>query len=85
MLNGARVSLRAVERDDLRRLHELQRNVDLVVFGDGSWDPISLAAFEQQFDKALAAEQLYHDGRYVDSVFMGLLRREWQARQGERA
>jgi RimJ/RimL family protein N-acetyltransferase len=177
MLNGDRVTLRAVERDDLQRLHELQGNVDLVVFGDGFWEPIPLAAFERQFEQAIEGqprhwfvieaggtvigriglvqvsrlhgtaelgieiydpeyigqgygreaiallldwafriqnyrriwlktsaanqralrcyqaagfmeegrmrEQLYFDGRYVDSVFMGLLRREWQARRGE--
>jgi len=33
MLKGERVILRATERDDLQRLHEMQRNVDVVIMG----------------------------------------------------
>ncbi|HJZ46088.1 MAG TPA: GNAT family protein [Roseiflexaceae bacterium] len=53
MLKGERVTLRAVERDDLKRLHELERNVELVLLGDGQWQPIPLAAFEKEFEKDL--------------------------------
>src|SRR5688572_16392078 len=56
MLKGERVTLRAVERDDLKRLHELQRNVDLVLLGDGEWDPQPLAAREQRYDKHASDE-----------------------------
>ena len=51
MLQGKRVRLRAIERDDLKRLHELYRQVDLVLLGDGHWRPSPLAAYEKYFDK----------------------------------
>jgi RimJ/RimL family protein N-acetyltransferase len=51
MLQGERVVLRAVEREDLKRLHELNRNVDLVLLGDGEWQPQPLAAIEKDYDK----------------------------------
>jgi RimJ/RimL family protein N-acetyltransferase len=57
MLKGDKVLLRAIERGDLKRLHELARNVDLVVLGDGHWQPESLAAFEKYFDKYLEGEE----------------------------
>jgi RimJ/RimL family protein N-acetyltransferase len=57
MLKGERVTLRAVERDDLKRLHELKRNIDLVLLGDGQWQPEPLAAFEKHFDKDLEREE----------------------------
>jgi RimJ/RimL family protein N-acetyltransferase len=53
MLKGERVILRALERDDLKRLHELNQNVDLVLLGDAEWSPIPLAAFEKAFEKRL--------------------------------
>lgn len=53
MLKGKNVRLRAVERDDLKRLHALEQNVDLVLLGDGHWEPGSLARWEKQFDKNL--------------------------------
>jgi RimJ/RimL family protein N-acetyltransferase len=56
MLKGERVTLRAVQRDDLRRMHELQRNVDLVLFGFGAWQPRPLAAFEKMFDRQLEGD-----------------------------
>ena len=45
MLRGNRVVLRATEKDDIKRLHELHANVNLVLLGDGSWRPESLAAW----------------------------------------
>ena len=56
MLKGERVILRAVERDDLKRLHELHNNVDLVLLGDGEWDPQPLAAREKRYDTRVADE-----------------------------
>lgn len=53
MLKGERVSLRSMERDDMKRLQELYQNVDVVVMADGEWQPLSLAAREKQFDKNL--------------------------------
>jgi diamine N-acetyltransferase len=53
MLKGKKVILRAEERADLKRLHELTRNVELVVLSDGQWQPEPLAQWEQKFDKRL--------------------------------
>jgi RimJ/RimL family protein N-acetyltransferase len=57
MLKGDKVILRAVEREDLKRLHELERNVDLVLQGDGNWMPESFAAIEKNFEKRLTDEE----------------------------
>lgn len=56
MLKGDKVTLRAVERDDLKRMHELERNVDLVMLGDNDWTPVPLAAWEKDYDKHLEDE-----------------------------
>ncbi|MEP7189477.1 MAG: hypothetical protein ABI901_09840, partial [Roseiflexaceae bacterium] len=53
MLRGKKVILRAVERDDLKRLHALERNVELVLLGDGEWQPVPLGQWERNFDKQL--------------------------------
>ena len=53
MLRGKRVVLRAMERDDLKRLHELSGNLDLVLLSDVAWNPAPLAAWEKEFDKHL--------------------------------
>jgi len=53
MLKGEKVILRAVERDDLKRLHELNRNVELAVLADDYWRPIPFASYEKSFDKHL--------------------------------
>jgi diamine N-acetyltransferase len=53
MLKGKKVILRAVERDDLKRLHALERNVDLALLADGEWQPVPLAQWERNFDKNL--------------------------------
>jgi len=173
VLRGKRLILRAIERGDIGRLHELDQAVDLVLAGDGHWRPTPLAARERRFDQRLddpdkswfvieadgkvigdielhsrdrrsgvaalgvaiydreylgrgygreaigllldwafrmqnfrrvwlktssanqralrcyralgfveegrMREQLFFDGRYIDSIYMGLLRREWQA------
>src|SRR4051812_38804977 len=54
MLKGKKVILRAVEREDLKRLHELERNVDLVLMADGEWQPVPLAAREKRYDDSVA-------------------------------
>jgi RimJ/RimL family protein N-acetyltransferase len=71
VLRGKHVTLRAVERDDLKRLHELERNVDLVLLGDGQWQPIPLAAFEKEFDKDLERDQHSFFVIEVDGVVVG--------------
>jgi RimJ/RimL family protein N-acetyltransferase len=56
MLRGEKVILRPVERDDLKRMHELAANVDLALLGDGAWSPEPLAGWEKTFDKHLEDE-----------------------------
>ncbi|MBA3469792.1 MAG: GNAT family N-acetyltransferase [Herpetosiphonaceae bacterium] len=57
MLKGEKVILRAREREDLKRLHELEQNVELVLQGDGNWQPEPFAALEKNFEKHLADEE----------------------------
>ena len=57
MLKGKKVILRATERDDLKKLHELERNVDLVMLADGFWQPTPLARAEKRFEKHLDDEE----------------------------
>lgn len=71
MLKGENVILRALERDDLKRLHELERNVDLVLLGDGSWQPTPLASFEKGFDKHVDDEEKTEFVIEVDGVVIG--------------
>ncbi|KAB8141822.1 GNAT family N-acetyltransferase [Chloroflexia bacterium SDU3-3] len=53
MLKGKLVSLRPVEKDDLKALHALTRNVELIQYGNGNWEPESLARWEKSFEKHL--------------------------------
>ena len=53
MLRGEKVILRAIERDDLKRMLELERNTDLVVLADGAWSPYSVGALEKRWEKSL--------------------------------
>lgn len=53
MLRGKNVVLRAVEREDLKLIHALERNVELTMLGNGEWEPIPLAALEKQWEKRL--------------------------------
>jgi RimJ/RimL family protein N-acetyltransferase len=58
MLQGERVILRAMERSDLPRWHELMnREVALVSLGYSPWQPLPLAALEQSFEKQLEADE----------------------------
>ncbi len=56
MLRGEKVILRALERDDLKRMQELEREVELLLLASGVWYPTPLASFEKQFDKHLEDE-----------------------------
>src|SRR4051794_5604669 len=56
MLTSDRVTLRAVEREDLKRLHELNQDVALNILGSGEWEPLSFASYEKRFEKQLADE-----------------------------
>jgi RimJ/RimL family protein N-acetyltransferase len=53
MLKGEKVILRPVERDDLKRLHELRANVDLWMQASGDWEPVPLASMERWYEKGL--------------------------------
>lgn len=73
MLRGKKVILRAMERDDLKHLHTLAQNVDLVLLSDGAWRPESLAAWEKGFDKHLEDRDQYSfiieaDGKIIGSM-----------------
>ena len=71
MLKGKKVILRAEDREDLKRLHELTRNLDLVVLSDGQWQPEPLAQWEQQFDKRLEDADKAHFVIEVDGKIIG--------------
>lgn len=71
MLKGEKVILRAREREDLKRLHELQRNVDLVLLGDGNWQPEPFESYEKNFEKHLADEEKSYFVIEVDGVVIG--------------
>ena len=57
MLKSTNVTLRSIERDDIKRLHELRRNVELILMGFGEWEPRSLAAMEKAFEKYLDEQE----------------------------
>jgi len=71
MLRGKRVVLRAQEKEDLKRLHELYANVDLVLLGHGVWRPEPLAAWEKEFDKHLEERDKADFVIEVDGVVIG--------------
>ena len=58
MLRGKLVNLRPVEREDLKKLQQLERNVDLVILAQGHWAPESLAHWERHFDKGLERDEV---------------------------
>lgn len=53
MLKGEKVILRALERDDLKRMHELRRNVELVEWAGDYWWPRPFADIEKNYEKYL--------------------------------
>ena len=71
MHRGERVTLRAVEREDLKRLHELRRNIELLMLSEGDWQPIPLAAIEKDFDKHLSDEERAWFAIEVDGKVIG--------------
>jgi RimJ/RimL family protein N-acetyltransferase len=73
MLRGDKVFLRAVEREDLKTLHALERDLDLVLQADGNWQPIPLATIEKDFDKHVEDEDrnwfvIEVEGKVIGSV-----------------
>ena len=71
MLKGDKVILRALERDDLKRMHELNRNVELTVLADDYWRPRSFAAFEKSYEKYLEESDKSDFVIEVDGVVIG--------------
>jgi RimJ/RimL family protein N-acetyltransferase len=83
MLKGERVTLRAVEREDIKRLHALNQHVELVLAGDGHWQPVPLAAFEKQYEKHLDNQEqsafvIEVDGKVIGDI--GLHSRDRRSR-----
>jgi diamine N-acetyltransferase len=75
VLQGKRVILRAVEREDLKQLHALNQHVELVLAGDGHWQPLPLAAFEKHYEKRLedteqAAFVIEADGKLIGDTVL---------------
>lgn len=73
MLRGEKVVLRSVEREDLKALHELASNVELVMLGDGNWVPSPLAAYEKDFDEHVKDEDksdfvIEADGKIIGEI-----------------
>lgn len=67
------MTLRAIERDDLKRLHELTSNVELSLLAASSWEPWSLAAIEKDFEKHLEDPDksefvIEVDGKVIGSI-----------------
>ncbi len=71
MLKGEKVILRALERDDPKRLHELEQDVELMLLGDGDWRPTSLASFEKHFEKHLDDEERNGFAIQADNKLIG--------------
>lgn len=73
MLKGQKVLLRPVEREDLKRMHELHANVELEIFGGGGdWSPRSFASYEKWYDKQLEKQQSWFaieaDGKMIGDM-----------------
>lgn len=71
MLRGEKVTLRPVERDDLKALHDLERNVELVMYGGSAWYPVPLAAYEKDFDEHVKDEDKSDFVIEVDGKIIG--------------
>ncbi len=90
MLRGERVVLRPKERADLKRLHELEQDVELVTLGDGDWKPESLASVERRYDERQndiwrenASFVIEVDGQMIGDINLhGLNRRHCTAELG---
>lgn len=71
MLKGKRVTLRPAEREDQKPLHELEKNVDLVLLGDGDWQPTPFARWEKKFEQQLEERDRAFFVIEVDGVVIG--------------
>lgn len=75
MLRGERVVLRAMEREDLKRIHDLYSNVDLVLLGTNAWNPVPLAALEKDFDQHVEDKDkadfvIEVDGKVIGKIYL---------------
>lgn len=73
MLKGEKVTLRAVERDDLKTIFELKKNLELTLLADGSWQPEPLEQWQKQFDKHLEERErndfvIEVDGKVIGEI-----------------
>lgn len=73
MLRGEKVALRPVEREDLKTLHDLASNVELVMLGGSEWAPTPLAAYEKEFDEHVKDEDksdfvIEADGKIIGDI-----------------
>ena len=71
MLQGKNVTLRAIERDDLKPLHELTTRVEPGILADGAWEPDSLAAMEKRFERRIERDSYSWFGIHVDGRLVG--------------
>ncbi len=71
MLKGEKVILRSMEREDLKRLHELSQDVELGILGYGDWQPKPLALFEKKFEKGLEDEEFTQFAIEADGKVIG--------------
>ena len=80
-LAGERVSLRALERDDIGFVRDTV-NDPRVRPALGLWYPNTRAQEEAWFDEATGREDAFAGGAYEDTHYYGLLDREWRERDG---
>src|SRR5579859_3782195 len=71
MLKGEKVTLRAIEKEDLPRLHELHANVELEMEAGGDWYPESLASMEKAFENRLGDDESSRFVIVVDGKVIG--------------
>ncbi|GAC1357140.1 MAG: GNAT family N-acetyltransferase [Herpetosiphon sp.] len=71
MLRGTKTLLRALERTDMKRLWELEKNLDLALWAQPDWMPKSLARYEQEFDKRLEDRNQIHFAIEADGTMIG--------------
>ena len=71
MLKGKLVSLRPVQKDDLKAMYELEQNVELVQYGNGDWSPGPLAKWEKDFEKDLERDEFSSFVIMADDVMIG--------------
>jgi RimJ/RimL family protein N-acetyltransferase len=89
MLKGNRVSLRAVERDDLPRIRDIERDqVELMLEASGSWRPQHLGQYEKDWESWTNDKSIYWfvieaDGKIIGTADLhNMDRRDGTAEMG---